>query len=217
MPTHRALLIIDIQYDFLPPNGSLAVTDGQAVVPFTLDLLEGKKHEAYDLIVASLDWHPPAHISFASKHGKDPFQTIEVDKLHAPGEHIAQMLWPDHCLEDSHGSTIEASLKKRLDGLGHKVKYVKKGHNLLVDSYSAFADNAYTLFTPLSQILHEKHIKAVDVVGLALDYCVRHTAIDARKFGLETRVLRKGTRGVNVGKEAETVEELRGWGCEVVE
>ncbi|KIJ56792.1 hypothetical protein M422DRAFT_22937 [Sphaerobolus stellatus SS14] len=213
--SRKALLVVDVQYDFLPPDGSLAVPRGDTLLPFIYDLLERAQGE-YDLVIASLVRHPVGHVSFASTHSKPAFTEIEIPQLHGHGT-TKQMLWPDHCIQGSHGSEVEKGIKERLDKLGDKVKWVKKGSMLEVDAYSAFADNNYNMFTSLAKMLHQADVSTVDVVGLALDYCVRNSVIDARKFGFKTRVFKEGTRPVDPTCEESILGDLeREWGVEVI-
>ncbi|KAG8825325.1 NAD(+) salvage pathway protein [Serendipita sp. 401] len=210
-----ALILVDIQHDFLPPDGSLAVTDGDQILPPVYRLIENAE-KYFDLVVASLDYHPVSHISFASTHGKEPFTTLEVPKLNS-NETITQMLWPDHCVQGTKGCELEPGIMKRLERISHMVEYIQKGDNVAVDAYSAFADNQYTFFTPLARILHAAGVTKVVVCGLATDYCVRATAIDARKFGFETKLLTDAVRAVDPTKETDILSELEVWGCQLVE
>ncbi|EJD53592.1 nicotinamidase [Auricularia subglabra TFB-10046 SS5] len=212
MTTHVALLIVDVQNDFLP-GGALAVAEGDSILPTVYSLVDS---DQYDVIVASKGWHPQGHVSFASTHGAPAFSAKEVAGLNEEGT-VTQMLWPDHCVQGSEGSELEAGLKRRLEALGDKVKTVHKGKQAGVDSYSAFADNQYMAFTGLARVLHERGIRKVDIVGLATDYCVRATAIDAAKFGFETSVVSAGTMAVGgAGRKAEVLAELGRWGCRIV-
>ncbi|KZO93723.1 nicotinamidase [Calocera viscosa TUFC12733] len=205
-----ALLLVDIQNDFLPPDGSLAVAEGRDILPHVYRLLaEGK----WDLVVASQVDHPHGHVSFASTHGAEPFTSIPVPKLHSPGETVLQMLWPDHCVQGTHGCEFEAGLKKKL---GEDVVVIQKGTNVAVDAYSAFADNQYAFFTPLIKSLHSAGIHTVVVVGLATDYCVKFTAIDSCKFGFRTLVVKEAVRGVDSKATQQVFGELQEWGCELV-
>ncbi|QRV72667.1 isochorismatase domain-containing protein 2 [Ceratobasidium sp. AG-Ba] len=211
-----ALMLVDIQYDFLPPNGSLAVTNGTDILPAVYDLLDHKHFDAY---FASQDWHPKDHVSFASAHpGEQPYTAIQVPLIHSKGT-TEQMLWPDHCVQGSHGAAVEDGVRTRLEKLeksGKVVEYIRKGASVEVDSYSAFADNQYLGFTQLARLVHTHGITRLVVVGLATDYCVRATAIDSRKFGIATEVVRKGMRAVFPGNEEAVIKELEAWGCTVV-
>ncbi|KAG8787969.1 hypothetical protein FRC12_015031, partial [Ceratobasidium sp. 428] len=187
-----ALMLVDIQYDFLPPSGSLAVTNGTDILPTVYDALDHKHFDAY---FASQDYHPKGHVSFASSHpGGEPYTAIQVPLLHS-NKTTEQMLWPDHCVQGTRGAEIDDGVKSRLEKLkkaGKVVEYIQKGTGVEVDSYSAFADNQYLAFTELIRLVHIHNIDKLVVVGLATDYCVRSTAIDSRKFGIATEVVRKG-------------------------
>ncbi len=187
----RALIVVDMQNDFLP-GGALAVPEGDAVVAPIVDLLQAK--DRYELLVFSQDWHPQGHGSFASAHAdSSPFQLGELNGL-------PQMLWPDHCIEGTPGAQLVADIEKLLPELkenGRKIGIIKKGLDPSVDSYSAFFDNARCHDTGLATILKKQGIKEVDVVGLALDYCVKYTALDAASLGFSTRVLLQASRAVD--------------------
>ncbi|TKB05912.1 bifunctional nicotinamidase/pyrazinamidase [Desulforhopalus sp. IMCC35007] len=202
----RALLVVDIQNDFLP-GGALAVPEGNTILPFVVELLQTGKN--YDLIVVTQDWHPPGHGSFASSHnGAEPFQLGELSGL-------PQMLWPDHCVEKTKGARLSLDIEKAVETIqaaGRPVLTVKKGQHRGVDSYSAFFDNARLHDTGLQSMLVERGINGVDVVGLAFDYCVKATAIDAVSLGFKTRVLLQGTRPVDPSAETAVVGELAGKG-----
>ncbi|KAH7105525.1 Isochorismatase-like protein [Auriculariales sp. MPI-PUGE-AT-0066] len=164
--------------------------------------------------------HPEGHVSFASTHGAELFSVRQVPRLNGtPGvETLAQVMWPDHCVQGSHGSELEDGLQKLLERetTKAKTKYVHKGSDPSLDSYSAFADNEYSKFTDMGRILYEGAVKEVHVIGLATDYCVRATAIDARKFGFSTVVHADGVRAVDGGRQEMVLDEMRGWGCQVV-
>ncbi|MGB3211811.1 MAG: bifunctional nicotinamidase/pyrazinamidase [Desulforhopalus sp.] len=198
----RALIVVDIQNDFLP-GGALAVPDGDSILPFVIDLIQTGRH--YDLIVVTQDWHPEGHGSFASSHtGKSPFQPGELAGL-------PQMLWPDHCIEATYGAGLAAGLEEALAQIkteGRRIHHVRKGLDQNVDSYSAFFDNARLRDTGLQKTLGENGITEVDIVGLALDYCVKATALDAASLGFKTRVLLQGTRAVDPSSAAGVVSEL---------
>ncbi|KZT62191.1 Isochorismatase hydrolase [Calocera cornea HHB12733] len=220
MKTKTALLLVDIQNDFLPPDGSLAVPEGRDILPHVYRLLADRQ---WDLVVASqvrgvcscCADHPHGHVSFASTHHAEPFTSIPVPKLHAPGETVQQMLWPDHCVQGTHGCEFEAGLKGKL-GQDAVVIQKARGTNVAVDAYSAFADNQYTFFTPLIKTLHGAGIETVVIVGLATDYCVRFTAIDSCKFGFRTLVVKEAVRGVDASATEKVLGELQDWGCELV-
>jgi nicotinamidase/pyrazinamidase len=198
----RALIVVDIQNDFLP-GGALAVPEGDSVLPFVIELMRTGQH--YDLIVVTQDWHPKGHGSFASSHpGTEPFQLGELSGL-------PQMLWPDHCVEETSGARLSVEIEKVLAEIvtkGRQLTIVKKGQDRDIDSYSAFFDNARRRDTGLQKTLHDHGISEVDVVGLALDYCVKATALDAASLGFQTRVLLQGTRAVDPSSEAQVLSEL---------
>ncbi|KAG9127128.1 NAD(+) salvage pathway protein [Ceratobasidium sp. 392] len=212
-----ALMLVDIQYDFLPPSGSLAVNNGSDILPAVYDLLDHKHFDAY---FASQDYHPEGHVSFASSHpGEEPYTAIQVPLIHS-NETTEQMLWPDHCVQGTRGADIEDGVKNRLEKLkkaGKVVEYIQKGTSVEVDAYSAFADNQYLAFTELTRLVHTHDITKLVVVGLATDYCVRATAIDSRKFGIATEVVRKGVRAVFPNNEEAVLKELQAWGCAIVD
>jgi len=177
----RALILVDIQYDFMP-GGALAAPDGDAVVPVANRLMDD-----FELVVASQDWHPPDHLSFASQHaGKQPGEHIDLDG-------VDQILWPDHCVQGSRGARFHDDL--RADRVE---KVFQKGVDRRIDSYSAFFDNARKRATGLGDYLKEKGVEEVRLVGLATDYCVKFSALDARSLGFETAVYREGCRGIDL-------------------
>lgn len=198
----KALLAVDIQYDFLP-GGSLAVENGDAIIPFVVDLLQQKG--SYELIVATQDWHPPGHGSFASAHpGAKPFDIGELSG-------IEQVFWPDHCVQGEQGARVETEVRKLLIAVterGQRTLIIKKGQHVEVDSYSAFFDNARRHDTGLHKALQSYEIEKVEIVGLAFDYCVKFTALDAVSLGYETTVLLEGTRSVDPTTVEATINEL---------
>lgn len=180
----KALLLIDLQNDFTPhtPGGALAVPHGDEVIPVANRLMRD-----YDLVVATQDWHPAGHKSFASQHpGHEVGQVIEWDGLD-------QVLWPDHCVQGSIGAEFCDGLDTaRLD------EVVRKGTNPDIDSYSGFYDNGHRQATRLAALLRDHGVTAVDLMGLATDYCVKYTALDAVREGFQCRLLLEGCRGVNL-------------------
>ena len=206
----RTLIVVDIQNDFLP-GGALAVPEGDAIVPFVAALM--RKESDYDLIVVTQDWHPNEHGSFASAHvGASPFQMGELSGL-------PQMYWPDHCVQGTDGASLSTEIENALSEVtaaGRTTLVVKKGQDPEIDSYSAFYDNARGHDTGLKNALKSLGIGEVDVVGLAFDYCVKATALDAVSEGFRTRVLLLGTRAVDPTSEAQTVSELTNAGVSCV-
>ncbi|MGQ1890925.1 bifunctional nicotinamidase/pyrazinamidase [Thermophagus sp. OGC60D27] len=176
-----ALLIVDVQNDFLP-GGSLEVADGDKIIPVINALQPRFKH-----IIATKDWHPANHGSFASNHpGQKPGEVI---KLHG----LDQILWPDHCVKGSPGAELSPLLNH---GLIQKV--ILKGSDPTVDSYSAFFDNGRRIQTELHNYLRHKGIKRLYVTGLAADVCVYFTVKDALELGYETILVTDATKGVNL-------------------
>lgn len=179
----KALIIVDVQNDFCP-GGALAVPDGHLVVPVINDLQTSGN---YELIVATQDWHPKGHGSFASSHeGKSPGDIVRLGGL-------PQILWPDHCVQYTPGAEFVSTLNTE------KVqKIVQKGTDPGIDSYSGLYDNGHEKSTGLGDYLKEQGVEDVHVAGLATDYCVKFTAIDAAKEGFKTSVVVGGCRGVNL-------------------
>ncbi|PQO41193.1 bifunctional nicotinamidase/pyrazinamidase [Blastopirellula marina] len=176
-----ALLLIDLQNDFLP-GGALAVGEGDQVIPVANRLLP-----AYPLVVATQDWHPAGHRSFASQHaGKSIGDVIELDGL-------PQVLWPDHCIQGTWGAQFAPGLD--MGGVDH---IVQKGTDPQIDSYSGFFDNARRKRTGLEDYLQREGVDEVHIVGLATDYCVKFTALDAVGLGFKTKVILEGVRGVEL-------------------
>ena len=174
------LLVIDVQNDFLP-GGALAVPCGDEVVPI-INALARK----FENVILTQDWHPPRHISFASTHsGKSPFETIDLP--YGP-----QVLWPTHCVQGTHG----AALADALD-ISHAHAVIRKGHRSDVDSYSAFMEADRTTRTGLASLLHERGIKEVYCCGLATDFCVAWSALDARGAGFEAFVIEDACRAID--------------------
>ena len=177
----KALLLIDIQNDFLP-GGALAVPEGDVVIGVANQLMD-----QFDLVVATQDWHPAGHHSFASEHpGHSVGDVIDIDD----GQ---QVLWPDHCIQHTTGAEFANDLNLR--GIDH---VVQKGTDVTIDSYSGFFDNARRKQTGLDEYLGNRNVKEVHVVGLATDYCVKFTVIDAIELGYKVTVHRNGVRGVEI-------------------
>jgi nicotinamidase/pyrazinamidase len=197
-----ALLVIDVQNDFMP-FGSLPVTDGDAVVAVANRLM-GR----FSLVVATQDWHPAAHASFASNHpGRLVGDVVELSG-------VAQVLWPDHCVQNTPGASFHSALD--IASIDH---VVRKGVDSQIDSYSAFFDNAHRRDTGLWEYLRSHDVDRVVVVGLATDYCVLFTALDAREAGFEVVVVSDGVRAVNLEPfdDEHAFDEMRKLGCTVVD
>lgn len=189
----RALLVIDIQNDFTP-GGALAVNQGDEIVPLVNHLAGGFRN-----VVLSQDWHPAGHISFASSHpGEKPFDVIELP--YGP-----QVMWPDHCIQGSHGAEFHPGLD-----IPHTQLIVRKGGNPEVDSYSAFFEADRKTTTGLAGALREKGIDTVYVAGLALDFCVTWTALDARREGFVTYVVVDACRAIdNDGSLEQALSDMQ--------
>jgi nicotinamidase/pyrazinamidase len=199
----KCLLLVDLQNGFCP-GGNLAVAGGHEVIPVANRLMaEG----GYDLIVASQDWHPTDHGSFASNHpGRQPFEMGELSGK-------PQMLWPDHCVEH----TDDAALHPDLDQ--SKIGHVqRKGMNRLVDSYSAFRDNDRTAHTGLADFLIGRGVTELDIGGLATDYCVQASAIDAVEMlpGVRVRFVEDMSRGIDPATIAAAEKAMAAAGVETV-
>lgn len=177
----RALILVDLQNDFLP-GGALAVADGDQTIPVANALMD-----RFDLVVATQDWHPADHQSFAVQHpGRNPG---ELTELHG----LPQVLWPVHCVQDTFGATFAS----RLD-VGKLDAIFQKGQDPTVDSYSGFFDNGRRHATGLGDHLRERGVREVWVMGLATDYCVKWTALDAKQLGFEVVFVEDGSRGVGL-------------------
>ena len=176
----RALIIVDMQYDFLP-DGKLGVPGGDTIVK-TINQLQSD----YDLIIATQDWHPRDHKSFADAHpGKEPFEKIDLNG-------VEQILWPIHCVQETRGAELISELNK--DNIS---KVFQKGMNIEVDSYSGFFDNNKIHSTGMYDYLKSKGVNEVAVCGLAADYCVYFTANDALKLGFRTSIIESATKPIS--------------------
>jgi len=193
-----ALLAVDVQYDFLP-GGSLAVAGGFDIIPLINAL-----GERFDNVVLTQDWHPAGHVSFASNHpGSAPFEIMELP--YGP-----QVLWPDHCVWQTRG----AELAEELD-LPHAQLVIRKGYNEHVDSYSGFQEADRRTRTGLAGYLRERAIERLFITGLATDYCVSWTALDARAAGFEAFVIEDASRAIdNDGSLAAAWRDMTAAGVE---
>lgn len=197
----KALLVVDVQNDFLP-GGSLAVNHGDEIIPIVNNLMPN-----FELVVATQDWHPADHGSFASNHeGKKPGEMIDLNGLD-------QILWPDHCVQDSSGAEFSSRLET-----DYFSKVVRKGTDVGIDSYSGFFDNGKRKDTGLSHFLKSKGVTEVFVVGLATDYCVKFTAIDAVESGFRTWVIQDATKAVNLneGDFDKAIHEMEEFGVRII-
>jgi nicotinamidase/pyrazinamidase len=178
--TDTALIVVDVQNCFTP-GGSLAVQQGDEIIP-----LINRLAKAFQNVVLTQDWHTPGHVSFASSHAdKKPFESVELP-------YGKQILWPDHCVQGTEGAAIH----KGID-IPHAQLIIRKGFNRNVDSYSAFVEADGKSKTGLDGYFNARGIKTVYVVGLATDFCVAWTAMDARKLGLAAAVIENACRGID--------------------
>ena len=198
----NALILVDIQNDFVP-GGALAVGEGDRVVAVANRLMPH-----FDLVVATKDWHSADHSSFAGQHpGRRIGEVIELEGL-------PQVLWPEHCIEGTTGAEFAGGLD--VDKIG---RVFEKGTHRTIDSYSGFFDNGHRRATGLGDFLRRREVTEVFVMGLATDYCVKFTALDAVGLGFSTRVILDGCRGVdlNPGDVGRAIEELQDAGVRVTD
>ena len=195
----KALIIVDMQNDFLP-GGALAVPDGDQIIEEINRLSKN-----YDLVVASQDWHPANHGSFASQHeGKQPFEMGELAGL-------PQVFWPDHCVQASHGAALcEALDQKQIEAI------FRKGMDPEIDSYSAFFDNGMKKATGLEGYLKDRKVDEIHICGLAADFCVMATAKDALKLGFASIILQNATKAIDPSGMDAMYEEFEKLGGRVL-
>ena len=197
----KALLVIDIQNDFLP-GGALEVNDGDRIISVINKIIK-----KFDLVIATQDWHPADHKSFASQHeGKNPGDMIKLKDLD-------QILWPDHCIQGTNG----AEFSKNLD-LSKIKKIFVKGTDREIDSYSGFFDNGHLRSTGLGDYLITSFVDEVFIVGLATDYCVKYTVLDSIEEGFKTYVIADATKAVNLKLDDYTnsLEEMKQAGAIII-
>jgi nicotinamidase/pyrazinamidase len=175
-----ALIVIDVQNDFCP-GGRLSVANGDQIVPLISALAQ-----KFDHVILTQDWHPSQHISFATTHNKQPFETIQAP--YGP-----QTLWPEHCLQDTSGAAFHPALD-----IPHAELILRKGFRRHIDSYSAFLENDHFTSTGLAGYLRERGLQRLFLCGLAYDFCVRFSAIDGTALGFECLVIEDATRPVNL-------------------
>jgi nicotinamidase/pyrazinamidase len=184
-PLTHALIVIDMQNDFCP-GGALAVTGGDDIVDGINALMVD-----FQTVILTQDWHPTGHSSFASSHpGAAPMQV--VDMPYGP-----QVLWPDHCIQGTPGAAFHQGLRTDGDLI------IRKGYNPAIDSYSAFFENDHTTPTGLEGYLRTRGITKLTMVGLALDFCVNYSAVDAAKLGFDVTVRTLLSRGIDVGRSLD--------------
>ena len=197
----KALILVDIQNDFLP-GGALAVPRGDEIISIANQL-----QFIFDIVVATQDWHPADHGSFAANHpGRKLYEQIDLDGL-------PQTLWPIHCVQNTRGAELAPTiLRERIE------KVFQKGTDPGIDSYSGFFDNGHRKSTGLGEWLKERGVAEVFGCGLATDYCVKFTALDAVQFGFKTALIEDASRGVNLRPTdvTEAIAEMKRAGVQVV-
>ena len=198
----RALVLVDLQYDFCP-GGALAVARGDETIP-----IANRVMPHFSTVVATQDWHPPDHKSFAVNNpGTKEGDVIDLGNTR-------QVMWPAHCVQNTRGAELHASLDRaKITEVFHK------GTDPLLDSYSGFFDNGHTKATGLAAWLNERWIKQLYILGLATDFCVKATALDARQLGFDVFLVEDGCRGVELkpGDSDRAIAEMKGAGVAIVE
>ena len=198
----KTLILVDIQNDFLP-GGALAVPEGDQIIPIANHL-----QAAFPLVVATQDWHPPNHGSFAANHpGKKLYEQIDLNGLR-------QTLWPVHCVQNTRGAELAPALNRE-----RIARIFPKGTDPGIDSYSGFYDNGHRKSTGLAEWLKAENVTEVFVCGLATDYCVKFTALDAVQAGFKTNLIEDASRGVNLKTNdvSNAIEEMKRAGVGVME
>ena len=194
----HALIVIDVQNDFCP-GGALAVPDGDTIVP-GINALMGD----FDTVILTQDWHPAGHSSFASSHGAEPMTLSEMP--YGP-----QVLWPDHCVQGTHGAGFHKDLMTNRADL-----IIRKGYNSAIDSYSAFFENDKTTPTGLEGYLRTRGIDTLTMVGLATDFCVNYSAVDAARLGFTVTVRQDLCRAIDFdGSLTAALEGMAGAGIQL--
>ncbi|WP_165313841.1 bifunctional nicotinamidase/pyrazinamidase [Vibrio ziniensis] len=197
----QALLLVDVQNDF-SPSGALPVAEGDKIVPVINQLIPH-----FDHVIATKDWHPAGHSSFASSNNQAVGDVIVLDGT-------PQIMWPDHCVQGTEGAEF-------IDGLnvGAITQIIHKGTNPNIDSYSGFFDNQRLQATGLAEYLNAQDIKELVIVGLATDYCVKFTAIDAVSLGFKTSIVQDACRGVEMatGDVESAWKQMKQAGCKLVQ
>jgi nicotinamidase/pyrazinamidase len=195
----KALIIVDIQNDFLP-DGALHVPEGNQVVPVI-----NRIQEKFPLVIASQDWHPSDHKSFASNHqDKKPYDVIMLDGLE-------QVLWPDHCVQGTKGAEFSEELSiKKIEAV------IRKGMNPMIDSYSTFFDNGHKKSTGLCGYLRERNVDHVYMAGLAQDYCVYFSSRDALNNGFKVSIIEDAVKPINKTEAVLKMKELKNMGAEII-
>jgi len=196
----KALILVDIQNDFVP-GGALPVPEGDRIIPL-VNALQSK----FDLVIATQDWHPRNHGSFTANHpNKKPGDQINLNGL-------PQILWPVHCVQNAPGAALVPALDTRRIS-----RIFQKGTDPGIDSYSALFDNGHLKATGLGEFLKQRGVTDVFLAGLATDYCVKFTALDAIQLGFKTHVIEDACRGVNLKPDdvAMAIEEMKAAGVQI--
>lgn len=195
-----ALVVVDLQNDFCP-GGALAVNGGDEIIPLVNDLIRNAEH-----VMLTQDWHPAGHSSFASSHpGKQPFESVRMS--YGP-----QTLWPDHCIQGSRGADFHSGLAWSKAEL-----VIRKGFRPHIDSYSAFFENDRFTPTGLAGYLRERDVASITLVGLATDFCVAYSALDAVKHGFATTVRLDACRAIDLGGSLDVmISKMRDAGVKLV-
>lgn len=196
----KTLIITDVQHDFMP-GGALGIPGANAIVPIINHLIP-----KFDHVLATQDWHPPHHISFAVSHGKKVGEVIEVGDL-------KQILWPVHCVQNTHGADFVDGLHRdRIEAIFHK------GTDPKIDSYSTFFDNARKRHTGLAEHLRKHNLKDLYFVGLATDYCILYSVLDALELGFNVWVIQDACRAINIhpADEEYAIEKMRKKGAKII-
>lgn len=198
----KTLIMVDLQNDFCQ-GGNLAVPGGKEVIP-----LANQLQSHFDLVVATQDWHPQDHMSFASNHlGHEIGDIVILDQL-------TQILWPDHCVQGSKGAEFHPQLDT------HAIKKIfHKGMDKKIDSYSTFFDNAHRRATGLNDYLQAQEVKEIYIMGLATDYCVKYSVLDALQLGFKVFVIKDACRGVDLqpGDSTQAFTEMQNAGAKLIE
>ena len=195
----RALILVDLQYDFCP-GGALAVARGDETIAVARHVIP-----KYDIVVATQDWHPATHGSFAATQGRAVGELGELGGL-------PQVMWPTHCVQGTHGAELHADLPRA--AIAH---VSQKGTDPAIDSYSGFFDNGHQRATDLEAWLRARGVTEIGVLGLATDYCVKFTALDAKALGFDVTLIEDGCRAVDLapGDGARAIEAMRAAGVRV--
>lgn len=204
MTTQQALILIDLQNDFCP-GGALAVNEGDDIIAVA-NQYAAEFHQRGQPVVATLDWHPASHGSFASNAGKEPWSQGELEGL-------SQVWWPDHCIQHSAGAALHPALEQR-----YLTTQIYKGQQTHIDSYSAFFDNGHRCQTGLDSWLKACDITALTIMGLATDYCVKYSVLDALNLGYNVTVITAGCRGVELspGDTQKALNEMAAKGAVIL-